>query len=129
VDAHENAPVSQPGLGHGQVQGECRAVFSQPHHFAADADDLLLPRGQVARQIPIVLFPVGRRHEQGDVLADQLLGRIAEHPLGGGVDQLDDAPLVDADDGIDRGFQESAQPGVAGRQRVLDLLAGAVAVR
>ena len=109
--------------------GKVRAVLPPADHFAADADDLFLPGGQVAGKITVVFLSIGRRHEDLDVLTDHFLRGITEQPLGGGVDRLDEAPLVDADDAIDRSFQQGVHPGFAGRQRVLYLLAGAITVR
>jgi hypothetical protein len=45
-------------------------------------------------------------HEHLNVLADQLIARVAEHRLGSGIDELDFPGFIDADDGVGREFQE-----------------------
>ena len=98
--------------------GKSGAVLAAALDFAADADDVLFSGLQVPGQIAVVLFPVRRGHEHLDVLADHLLGGIAEHPFGGGIDRLDDAAGVDGDDRIRRGVQNGLEPFFAGPQRL-----------
>jgi hypothetical protein len=71
-----------------------------------------------------------RGHEQGDVATQHLGGSIAEGPLGGGVEGIDDAVLVDGDDAVDRGIDDGAdtrralaQLGGLRRERLLGALA------
>ena len=45
-------------------------------------------------------------HEHAHVLAEQLIGPVAEDAARGVVDGLHPAAMVDDDDGIDRGFHE-----------------------
>ena len=61
--ADEDAPFAQPGLGHGQIQREGRAVLPQADDLAADADDLLLAGWQIAGEVTVVFVAVRRRHQ------------------------------------------------------------------
>ena len=54
-------------------------------------------------------------HAQGlDGLAQKLVPRIAEHPLGLGIDQDDRTGPVDHDHGARRGFDNGSEPPLAG---------------
>ena len=61
-----------------------------------------------------MLVPKGLWHQPLDVLADQLVGRVAEDPGHGGIDRLDGPDLVDRDDSIDGDLQN---PAGSGRRR------------
>src|SRR5258706_494557 len=53
---------------------------------------------------------VGFRHQQLDVLPEDLGGGVAEKPLGRRVERLDPAMLVDGDDSIDHMVHDGAHP-------------------
>ena len=97
-------------LGDCQVYREDRAVLALCLQLPANADDARLAGHEVALDVAVVMMAVGRRHEHGDVRAQQLLRAIAEKPLGGGIHRLDDAVTVDGDDGVHGRIQERAQP-------------------
>src|SRR6185437_14649382 len=66
------------------------AVLAPGFEFPADADNAFFPRPQVTGQIAAMLIPIRRRHEYRHILADHLGGGVAKHPLGGGIDGLED---------------------------------------
>ena len=68
-------------------------------------------------------LPVVRRHQEAEGLAEDLALRVAEGPLGGGVEQLDPAPLVGHDDRFEDPFRELAVQPLRGPQRRLGPLA------
>ena len=85
-----------------------------PHDLArADAKDACLAGGQIAAQVVIVLDPVRIRHQNLDVLADQLGGLVAEHSFDGGVDRSDDAGLVDRDQRVGHVLHDRADVALA----------------
>jgi hypothetical protein len=57
-----------------------------------------------------VLLAIRRGHQHADILANELVGGIAEDALRGGVDRLDDPALVDRDDAVDRRIENGIQP-------------------
>ena len=97
-------------LAHREVHGERRAVAAPPLDLPADADDPRLAGLPVTVEIAVVLLAPGGRHEDLDVLSYQLLGGVAEQPLDGGVDRLDDAGGVDEHDPVDGGVEHRLQP-------------------
>ncbi len=48
-------------------------------------------------------------HEDIDTLAEQVLPRVAEQPLGLAVHEQNDSFAVDDDNGVRRGFEQSAE--------------------
>ncbi len=75
--------------------------------------------GDRRRVRPAVLL----RHELVDRPADRLLLRPAEEPRGGGVPRHDAVVEIQDDDGVGGGFDDRAQPGLAGPERALGHLA------
>jgi hypothetical protein len=59
-----------------------------------------------------MLARVGLRHQYFDVASNEFSGRIAEEPLGRGVDREDRAVPVDRNNGIDCGVDNRAIEGV-----------------
>ena len=108
-DAGEQPPAGEAHLAHRKVGREDAAVLALRFDLAADADDPGFAGTQVTRDVAVVLFPVGRGHEHRDVASDQLVAGVSEHPLGGRVDRLDRAGLLDGDDRIDGGIEDRAQ--------------------
>ena len=68
-------------------------------------------------------LPVDRLHQQAEGLAENLVLRVAEYLLGGGVEQLDPAPLIGHDDRFEDPFRELAVQSLRGPQRSLGPLA------
>ena len=56
---------------------------------------------QVASDVAVVLVAIRLGHQQPDVLADDLGRGISEHLLGGEIERLDRAVLIDRDDRVD----------------------------
>ena len=94
-------------------------VGRQEEHDA-NADDSGLTRVQVSGEIAVVMFAIGRGHEQLDVLANQFVGAVGENALCGGVSRLDDAALIDGDDSVNRGVENGLESGIA----IVQALAG-----
>jgi hypothetical protein len=105
-EADEARRVESLDLADREVAGEDAAVLAPGAHLAADADDVRVAGGDVAVQVTVVLAGVGLRHQRADVAPDDLLGRVAEHLLRGAAEFLDDAGVVDDDDGVDRGVED-----------------------
>ena len=105
-----------------------RAVAALGLDFAADADDPLLAGAQIAGEVAVMPLAIGRGHQAADVAADHLLGAIAEHLRGGGVERLDDPGLVDGDQAVGRGIDDRAQQRVALEPRTFLLLLVVMAV-
>src|ERR1022692_2327165 len=88
-------------LGHSQFHRKCRAVPAKPDDDPPHADDLRFPRSQVIGNEPVMLTVVWFGHQHLHVLADDLRCRVAKQRLGGFVEGLNDAPLVNTDDAIE----------------------------
>ena len=67
----------------------------------------------VVSQVVVVLAVVGLRHQDFDVLPDQLFGRIAEKPQRGGVEAGDQPLTVHGYDAIDRAVDDGPKPRLA----------------
>ena len=72
------------------------AIGTWYHHgastdFTPNANDSLLTRLEIARDIPIVRLPVGRGHEHTDVVSNHCVGGIPKEALGRRVERYDDA--------------------------------------
>lgn len=79
---------------------------------AAHRPDLAV--GGVLAAVHAVVAAEAVRHEQFDGAAEQVLARVAEEGLGLGVDELDDAGVVDDDHGVRCGLQQPAEPLLGG---------------
>ena len=101
-EAREEPPLVELDLAHRETGGECRAVFALADHDAADTDDALLAGLAIVHEVGVVGLPIGGRHEDLHVLADELAAGIAEEAFGRRVDRVDGAALVDDDDGVGR---------------------------
>jgi len=62
---------------------------------------------------------VGFRRQHADVLADQFFFGITENCLGGGIERMNDAALVNGDDAVDGAIDDSAGAGLAFPERFL----------
>ena len=113
--AHECMIAGSRRRADGQLHREGRSVLATPHHFPPDADDLRDTRLEVSRDVAVVLAVVGLRHQDLDVLADDLIRRVAEQADTGLVERLDDTVAIDCnqavDDGVQHRFDQAAQPG------------------
>ncbi len=85
-----------------KVHGKGRAILAPAGHLAADADDPALAGVAVLANIAVVLAPIGFGHEYLDVLPNQLGGRVAKQRFRRWVYALDEARLINRDDGISR---------------------------
>ena len=92
-----------------QMQRESRTILAPPTHFSTDADDLFDAGPGVVGDVAIVLGAVGLRHEDLDVLPDELRGAVPEQPFGRRIDRLDQAAVIDGDDGRDRQLQDAPE--------------------
>ncbi len=88
-----------------KVHGKGRAILAPACHFPADADNLALAGVAVLADIAVVLAPVRLGHEYLDILPNQLCSRVAEQLFRGWVYALDEAHLINRDDGIDGRLQ------------------------
>ena len=104
-NAGEHTAAVQVHLTHRQRHGERGAIPALPAHFTPNADDVLLARLEIPRQVAVVLLPVGRGHEHADVLPNDVGGGIPKEALGRRIERLDGAALVDGDDAVHRGVQ------------------------
>ena len=96
-EAGEVTTLVRAHFANRQFDRKCCAILALADDDAADADDAALAGPFVMIEKAIVIFAIGRWHQHLDVLADDLLGRIAEQPLRGAAERLDDATLVDHD--------------------------------
>ena len=64
-----------------QMQRKRRPVLAQARDLAPDADDLLHAGREIAREVGVVLFVIGRRHQHVDVPADNLPLAVSEQPF------------------------------------------------
>ena len=88
------------GLADGQLHREDGAVLASAVDLADGADDRRGAGPEVARQASVVLGLAGVGEEHLEVVADDLVGGVAEDPLGGRVHRLDDAGVVEGDDAV-----------------------------
>ncbi len=103
-DAGKGPPARLLDFTDGQIDREQRAVLPSADHFPADADNLLDSRLEVIGDVTVVLLGVRLGHQHRDVLSQQLGLAVAKDSLGRRVDRFNDAVIVDANDGVDRGL-------------------------
>lgn len=99
----------------------------QPHAPLAD-DTGLTACQQLPDPVQMRLTQVIRYEEIGDILPEGFLHRIAENPLGGGIEIQDIPPDIGDCNRIQRGFEDGVLAGIGVRQfniAPLDLLADA----
>jgi hypothetical protein len=134
VAHHAGEVALAPGapFGDRQLEREERTVAALALHLAEDADGLGLSGPAIALDVAVMRRAVGLRHQHLDVPPDHRRGGIAEDLLGGEVEGLHDARLVDDRDRVDRGVDDGVVFGlVAGqldaRRRLLGQEPGAIA--
>ena len=97
-----------------QLSGKFSAVGAHGRHLNPAVQDAALPGLQVAGQATPVCFSQRRRHDRiGKVYADHLLGPVAEGALECAVHVRHPGVPVNADDGVESGFENGALPGRA----------------
>ena len=121
-EARKETLVRRPHFADRQFHRECGAVFPFSDNDAPDADDPALPGPQIALQIAVVTFTIGRGHEHLDVLADDFVRAVSEQPLRGNTERLHDPALVDHDHGVGNGFQDRLEVRFARSQILFDQL-------
>ena len=104
---HPLALRSRPRRPKLDREGVAVAVASR--RDPADADDLALAGFAVVAEIAVMPLAVGRRHQHGDILADHLVFRIAEHLFGRGAEREDGAHFVDDDHRVGHGREDRPQ--------------------
>src|SRR4051812_18744023 len=121
-EAGEIGLAARLHLADRKVHREGGAVAAPAGHDAADADDVRIAGGAVARDVAVMARAVGLWHQDADVLAHRLLLGPAEQALGGGAEELHDALAVDDDHGIGNGLEDRTEVAFAGAERFLHLL-------
>ena len=116
VDEPGEDPRSvDPGFADRKFDRKGVSVAMARRRHAADADDLANASVAIALQIAVVTLPVRGRHEHRDVLADDLLFRIAEQLLGSCAEREDGADFIDDDHRVRHGREDRAQMGFGAR--------------
>ncbi len=94
-----------------------RAVLAPSHHLASGADDLRHAGREIGRNVAVVFAMVWLRHQDADVLPDDLVRGIAEQADAGLVEGLNDAVMVDGNQAVhhrvENGGDQTAEPGFA----------------
>src|SRR5438067_2010711 len=91
------------------MQRKRRSVLAQSGDLSSDADDLLVPGGQISVKVAVVLLTIRAGHQHADVASEHVLRRIPEQPLSGGVERLNEAGGIDHDDGIHSAFDDGSE--------------------
>src|SRR5664279_1690441 len=85
----------------------------------ATAEQMPLILTKAASQSAAVCRTVlGRDEQRGELAAENVVGAVAEDPLGGGVELPDPSHGVDRDDAVQRGVDDGAMP----RESTLELV-------
>ena len=121
-NAHEKLFAAGPGLGYREVHWKNGAVFSQAECLAAYADNPLFASREIAREVAVVILAIGRRHKHLDIFSDELGGLVAKELFPSGVDRLNQAEFVDADDAIDGRFEQGMNAHLTHSQGFIDAI-------
>src|SRR5690606_15318842 len=108
-DAGEDAAISQVRFAYRQLDWKCRTVLAPPLHFPLHADDFASSGPTIILQVLIMLIAIGRRHEQADIMSNDLFGAIAENSFSCLVEGIDSAAFVNGDDGINSSIDDGPQ--------------------
>src|ERR1700730_5574881 len=111
-EAGEEALIARPHLSDGKLHRKSRAVPALADDQSADSDDSPFSGAQISLEIPIVILPVWRRHQELDVFSKHSRRGESEQPLGRRTERLDDSVLVDDDHRIRHGIQDRLQMGL-----------------
>src|SRR4026208_347556 len=90
------------------MRGEARAVFATRGDLPSDADNAPLTGHLIAPEVVVVFRGIRIGHQHRDVTSHDLLRGISEDALGGRIEELDGAPTVDENDGIDSRLDDRA---------------------
>src|SRR5271167_2154994 len=116
--AHKAGEQTMPlatDFPHSEFDRKKRTVLALPGHNPANTDDPSLAGREVAGDVAVMGFAIGRRHQHADVAATNLVSGVTEHALGRGAEGLDDpvltddAMLVDDDHAVRNGIEDRAQ--------------------
>jgi hypothetical protein len=99
-DADEGMVAGVRRFADRELHRKGRAVFAAAHHLATGADDLRHAGGEICRDVAIVFAMVRFRHQDADILPDDLVRGVAEQADAGLVERLDDAMPVDGDQAV-----------------------------
>src|SRR4029079_3110630 len=83
------------------MKREDRSVAAAAADFTADAYDVCLSGGEIPRQVAVVFFVVRRRHQDVDVLTDDLGRRIPKQAFSSAIEGFDAGAVVDDNDPVD----------------------------
>ena len=83
-----------------------------------DSNNSLHTRCQIVLKVFVVFVLIRLWHEHADILADQFHGRVAEQPPGRQVRRLNCAGVVDRNNCINCGIQDSAGSGFTFRKEL-----------
>jgi CheY-like chemotaxis protein len=97
-DAGEQAPISFAHLADGQVDGEDRSILAPALQLPADTDDFRHARRQIIGQKLVGLIIVWRRHQHGEIAAQDLIAPVMEHVFRGLVEGEHTPLFVDRND-------------------------------
>ena len=97
-DAGKTPCAAQAHLGHVDLDREFGSAPAPCRDLSWPPDRPGFACSKVARDVAIVLARVRLRHQDADVLSQDVPGLVAEHALGGAVERLDRAALIDGDD-------------------------------
>ncbi len=109
--AGKMAPTIYHELTDGQMKGKGHAIFAPAADLAPDADDLLGSGLEIIVDVAVVFRLVGLRHQDLDVLPDELADHISEQALGCRIDAFDNTAVIDGNDGGNGGFEDAAKLG------------------
>lgn len=111
VAAEAGKEAAGPGmhLTNRKFHGKGRAILAHSRHRAAEPDDPALSGSKVAVQIGVMLFAIGRRHQQTDILTEDFAGLVTEQCFGSRAEGLNTALFVDDDHCVGHRRQDRAQ--------------------
>ena len=114
-DGH--AAVGRRHVAEADLDRELGAILAPACEIQADSHRADARLGEVPRSMCDMTAPDPFRQEDLERLAEQRAARVAEHPLGGRVDQRDAAGRVDQDDALGGGFENRLGGVFAAAQR------------
>ena len=100
------------------LQRESITSLAPAPQFDCAADDPGFPRLQIALESSSMGLAIFLGHQHRQRLTDDLALRVAEHPLGGGVEEGDHSLLIAHHDGITRLFRELPVARLGSSQRL-----------